>query len=172
MNFMQLSKRLFFSGSIFLCCLHGVSADTIYQWSDPWGQVKYSKTQVQGSMVSELTELPESQISTEQQKQEAMLNKMQAIRNANKLYKQKKNTEKFLKQQKNIKEKHCRILRDMLTDIRLRNVRRYYPGNYYYPGQNFYPARNYYYGRYGYYMDYNYDLLENDIYIEIREYCR
>lgn len=171
-NFIQLSKWLFFSGSIFLCCSDGVFADTIYQWTDPWGQLKYSKTQVQGSMVSELTELPKSQISTEQQKQEAMLNKMQEIKNANTLYQQKKITEKLLKQQKIIKEKHCQILRNTLADIQLKNARRYYPGNYYFPGQNFYPARNYYHGRYGYYRDYNYDLLENDLYKEIRKYCR
>ena len=44
MNFIQLSKWQIFSGSIFLCCSQGVLADTIYQWTDTWGQVKYSKT--------------------------------------------------------------------------------------------------------------------------------
>ena len=171
MNFIQLSKALFFSGSIFFCCLQGVFADTIYQWTDPWGQVKYSKIQVQGSMVSELTELPKSQISTEQQKQDAILNKMQEIKNANTLYQQKKHTDKLLMQKRIIKEKHCQALRNALADVRLRNARRYYPGNYYFPGQNFYPSRSYY-GRYEYYRDYNYDFLENDLYKEIREYCR
>ena len=172
MNFIQLSKRLFICGCVFLCCSYGVSADTIYQWTDPWGQVKYSKTQVQGSMLSELTELPESQVSTEQRKQEAMLNKIQEIKNANTRYQQKKTTEKLLKQQKLIKQKHCQILRNTLADIQLRNSRRYYPDNYFFPGQNFYPARNYSQGRYGYYRDYNYDFLENDLYIEIQKNCR
>ena len=45
-------------------------------------------------MLSELTELPESQVSTEQRKQEAMLNKIQEIKNANTRYQQKKTTEK------------------------------------------------------------------------------
>ena len=123
-------------------------------------------------MISELTELPKSQISTEQQKQEAVLNKKQEIKHANTLYQQKKDTEKWLKQQRIIREKHCRILRNTLADIQLEKTRRYYPGNYYFPGQNFYPQRNYYHGRYGFYRDYNYDLTENNLYREIREYCR
>lgn len=168
---MQLSKWLFFPGSIFLFCSQTVFSDTIYQWTDPWGQVQYSKTQVQGSMVSELTELPKSQVSTEQRKQEAMLNKMQEIKNANALYQQKKYAEKLLKKQKMIKEKHCQVLRNTLADIQLKNARRYYPDNYYFPGKNLYPMRSYYHGRYEYYRDYRYDFIENDLYKEIRKYC-
>ncbi len=166
MNFIQLSKWLFFSYSIFLYCSVGVFAATIYQWTDPWGQVKYSKTQVQGSMVSELTELPKSQISTEQQKQDAMLNKMQEIKKAKALYQQKKTIKKLIKQQKMIKEKNCQKLRNTLVDIQLKNTRKNYPGKYYYSDQNFY------HGMYGYFRDYNYDLLENNLYKEMREYCR
>jgi len=164
-------KWLLIFTSLCLCCPCGVLADTIYQWTDPWGQVKYSKTQVQGSMISELTELPESQVSSEQQKQEAMLNKMQVIKKDNDYYQQKKHTDKALKQQRIIKEKHCQTLRNTLAELKLNNTRRYYTGNYYYPGQELYPARNYY-GRYGYYRDNNYNVLKNDLYKEIRKYCR
>lgn len=166
MNFIKLLQWLFFSICIFLYCSHRALADTIYQWTDPWGQVKYSKTQVQGSMLSELTELPKSQVSTEQQKQEAMVKKMQKIQNVSVLYQQKETTEKLLKQQKIIKKKHCQILQNKLKDIQLKNSRRYYPDNYYFPRKDFYPAINYYHRRY------EYDLLENDLYKEIREYCR
>lgn len=172
MNISQLSKWLYFCGGLFLGFSHGVFADTIYQWTDQWGQIKYSKMQVPGSMVSELTELPELQVVTEQQKQEAMLNKIQEMKNTNTRYKQKKTTEKFLKQQKIIKDKHCRVLRNMLADVKLRNSKRYYPGHYYFSEQYFYSGRNYFPNRYGYYPGYSYDFLENDIYREIREYCR
>ncbi|MCK5666637.1 MAG: hypothetical protein KAI17_24275, partial [Thiotrichaceae bacterium] len=61
----DLNRRYLFLSLFCLVFSYEVSADTIYQWTDPWGQIKYSKTQVSGSMISELTEIPEMQTSTE-----------------------------------------------------------------------------------------------------------
>jgi len=60
-----------------------ISAETIYQWSNPWGQIQYSKTPVPGATVSDLTELPETIETTEQQKQNAMVTKLQSMRQKN-----------------------------------------------------------------------------------------
>ena len=172
MSLIKLSKYLIFCALPALFFSQSVFSDTIYQWTDPWGQIKYSKTQVSGSMVSELTELPKIQESTEQQKQEAMLNKLQKIENANTLYRQKKSEAKFLKQQDKNNENHCRKLRNLLADIRLRSTRIYYRDRYYFSG-NYYSRRGpYFRDRFNHYPDYSYDLLENDLYWEIRQNCR
>lgn len=145
--------------SLFLFSSSCVFADVIYQWTDPWGQIQYSKTPVRGAMISELTELPKSQVMTEQAKLEAMLNKMQKIKNENAFEQKNMDIEKRLNQQKILKNKHCRMLREQLSDIRVRNSRVNYLNNYY-------PQR------YGYYSDYSYRTLENDLYANIRQYCR
>lgn len=157
---------------LFLCCSQNVFAETIYQWTDPWGQVKYSKTPVSGSMISELTELPETQDSSEQQKQEAMLKKMQEIRNDNSYRIQKNSAEKFLKKQNKKIENHCRKLRNMLVDVKLRSARIYDLNKYYGPGSYYDQRRTFPSIRYDNYMNYHYDFLEQDLYQEIREYCR
>ncbi|MDX2507188.1 MAG: hypothetical protein QNL62_22310 [Gammaproteobacteria bacterium] len=172
MSFIKLSGWLVFCGLFSLCCSHWVVADTIYQWTDPWGQIKYSKTQVSGSMVSELTELPEIQEFTEQQKQQAMLQKMQAIKHADTLRREKESAEKFLRQQSKINESHCRKLRNMLTDVKLRNIRKYTPYRYYLSGDRYYRGRPFFPDRYDYYPDSSFDFLEQDLYLEIRKYCR
>lgn len=169
MTTLQISIRLVCCCMFSTGCLHDVLADTIYQWTDPWGQVKYSKTQVPGSMVSELTELPEIQVVTEQQKQEAMLLKKQEMNSNNALLRKKKYSQKLLKQQQKRNENHCRKLRNMLADVRLRNDRKFYWNNYYFPGQPRYYGRYYPYGRYN---NYRYDFLEQDLLWEIRQYCR
>ncbi len=165
-----LNRRLFLCSLFCLVFSNEASADTIYQWTDPWGQIKYSKTQVSGSMVSELTELPKMQIFTDHQKQQAMLIKLKEIKHTNSIYLEKKSEKKFLMQQRKQNENHCRKLRSMLSDIRLRNTRRYYPGYFY--GDPYYQGRAYFPGRYIYAYDYQYDFLENDLYREIRGYCR
>lgn len=170
MNLIQLSKGFLFSISIFLCCSQELFSDTIYQWTDPWGQVKYSRTQVQGSMISELTKIPESQVSTEQQKQESMLKKIQEMKNANRVYHQKTHTEKLLKEQRILKEKNCQILRRTLTDIQIKNSRRYELERYNASRRHHSLNRAYSYGRY--YGNSDYDFLENDLNKEIRKYCR
>lgn len=144
-------------------------ADTIYQWTDQWGQVRYSKTQVPGSMVSELTALPEIQEFTEQQKQDAMLRKLQQMNFDNESLRKKKSSQKLLKQHKRISDEHCRKLRDMLADVRLGNTRKYYWDSYYFPGSPYYQGRYYPFGRY---HNYRYDFLEQDLFWEIRQYCR
>ena len=176
MKLIQWVKCGFFSCPLLLAGSFTVFADTIYQWTDEWGQIKYSKTAVPGSMISDLTELPKTQEFTEQQKQQAMLNKMQKMNKASSLNKQQKAAEKFLRQQNKRSENHCRKLRNLLTDVRLRNTRRYYyqdnfylPGAPYYPGRPYYPGGPYYPGVYDYYP---YDFLEQDLNREIREYCR
>lgn len=174
-----LLQSLFLYSLLSLCCSLPVFADTIYQWTDPWGQVQYSKTPVSGAMISELTELPKKQGSSEQQKQQAMLKKMQEMHRSQALYKQKKSTEKYIRQQNKKNENHCRSLRNLLTDVLLRNTRKYYyrdnyyfPGAPYYPGDLYYSGGSYYPGRYDYTLDYPYDFLKNDLSREIREYCR
>jgi hypothetical protein len=165
MNNVKFLQKLFFSIGLSLCYSQLSFSDTIYQWTDPWGQIKYSKTQVQGSMVSDLTELPESQESTEQQKQDAMVRKMQKIQEANEAYQQKKSAEQLLQQQKISKQRHCQALRNRLKDVQANNSGLYVQGNYY-RRHNLYPERKYYPGRYGY------NFLVNDLYQEIKEYCR
>jgi ATP phosphoribosyltransferase regulatory subunit HisZ len=123
-------------------------------------------------MVSELTELPHIEESSEQQKQEAMLRKMQKMKNANVIRRQKKSAEKFLKQQSKRNENHCRNLRNILADVRLRNIRKYDLDTYYFPAVHYYSGRAYNSGGYGYYTRYPYDFLEKDLDWEIREYCR
>lgn len=130
-----------------------VCAETIYQWSDPWGQVQYSKTPVPGAMVSDLTELPAPQETTEQQKQEAMVRKLQKMRQDNIRF----SLAEAERQAMNTKElndnAHCEQLRNLMFDVQLANIRQYsLPGFYLFPG---------YFGH-----------LQMDLSREIREKCR
>ena len=109
-------KRILF---IFLCLsmpFHTL-ADTIYQWSDPWGQIQYSKTPVPGATVSDLTELPETSSTTEQQKQDAMVRKLQEMRQRN----GRRNNNAAVKQQLNMQaittKNNCKQLRILMADI-------------------------------------------------------
>jgi hypothetical protein len=141
---------------LFLVCYSpGISADIIYQWSDEWGQLQYSKEPVPGAMISDLTELPEAQETTEQQKQEAMFMKIQEMRQADFLRKRKKLIEDDLKLQQLNVQNYCAQLRNMLMDIQLSNARQLAL-----LGHHLLAPNNYYV------------LLENDISREIRRNCR
>ncbi len=164
MIFSQLSIGRTFCLPFYLlmcsACLNNVFAEAIYQWSDPWGHIQYSKTQAPGSMLSNLTELPKQQKVTEQQKQKAMLNKIQKIDKANSHIQQENATKQFIQQQIRNKEAHCRKLRTLLSDVRLRNARLTID-YYYYPGHPNYRRHNY-----------SDEVLERDLYWQIREHCR
>ncbi|SFK53166.1 hypothetical protein SAMN05216302_100893 [Nitrosomonas aestuarii] len=97
-------------------------ADTIYQWSDPWGQIQYSKTPVPGAMVSDLTKLPEALETTEQQKQEAMVRKLQELRQKNLQRIQQQGIQERSKAQALETKNHCNHLRNLMTDIQLYNL--------------------------------------------------
>ncbi len=172
MTYVQGLMILLRYGWIFLCSLPA-AADVIYQWTDPWGQVKYSKTPVSGSMISELTELPLQQEFTEQQKQQAMLRKKQQIKQSNFINKQKKAAAEYIRLQNKKNENHCRKLRNILTEAQLRDSRTYYYlDNYYSPGAFFYPQRPFYPGGYDDYLDYPYAFMTQELNREIRDYCR
>lgn len=137
-----------------LCVLPSVFAETIYQWSDKWGQLQYSKTPVPGSMVSELTELPAVQELNEQQKQAAMFRKIQEMRQADFLRKKKETIEDNTKQQQLNMKNYCTQLNNMLMDVQIRN------------------ANNLFYiDQFSFLGHYNV-FLENDYRKEIRKYCR
>ncbi len=128
-------------------------AETIYQWSDPWGQIQYSKTPVPGAMISDLTELPEPQETTEQQKQEAMLRKLQSMRHDNLRYSQTEAGRQSLKMQELEARAHCEQLRDLMFEVQIAHFRQSsIYGFYLLPG---------YYGH-----------LQMDISREIRQKCR
>lgn len=129
------------------------SADTIYQWSDPWGQIQYSKTPVPGAMISDLTELPAPQETTEQQKQEAMLRKFQSMRQDNLRFSQAEAERQALRMQELGARAQCEQLRDLMFEVQASDFRRYsIYGFYLLPG---------YYGH-----------LQTDISREIRQKCR
>ncbi len=137
-----------------LCALPSVFAETIYQWSDPWGQLQYSKTPIPGSMVSELTELPAVQELNEQQKQAAMFRKIQEMRQTDFLRKKKETIEDNAKQQQLNLKNYCTQLNNMLMDVQIRN------------------ANNLFYiDQFSFLGHYNV-FLENDYRKEIRKHCR
>lgn len=141
-------------GLLFLCHLSSALADTIYQWSDPWGQIQYSKKPVPGAMISDLTELPEQQETTEQQKQAAMVRKLNEIKQDNLRRAQTKTTQQNLKKQASLEAKnHCTKLYNLLNDIRLTNL-------------SYFSVLGppYFYGYYGF--------LEYEISREIQTHCR
>ncbi|MCW5618848.1 MAG: DUF4124 domain-containing protein [Nitrosomonas sp.] len=129
------------------------SADTIYQWSDPWGQIQYSKTPVPGAMISDLTALPAPQETTEQQKQEAMLRKFQSMRQDNLRFSQAEAERQVLRMQELEARAQCEQLRDLMFEVQVADFRRSsIYGFYLLPG---------YYGH-----------LQMDISREIRQKCR
>ncbi len=137
-----------------LCALPSVFAETIYQWSDQWGQLQYSKTPIPGSMISELTELPAVQELNEQQKQSAMFRKIQEMRQTDFLRKKNVTVENNVKQQQLNMKNYCAQLNNMLMDVQIRN------------------ANNLFYiDQFSFLGHYNV-FLENDYRIEIRKYCR
>lgn len=133
----------------------GISADIIYQWHDEWGQLQYSKEPVPGAMISDLTELPEVQETTELQKQEAMFRKMQEMRQSVFLRKKNKSIENDVKRQQLNSRNYCAKLRNMLMDLQLSNARRLalFSHHLFVPNNNL-------------------GFLENDISREIRTNCR
>lgn len=146
-------------------------ADTIYQWTDPWGNIQYSKTAVPGSSVSDLKELPPKRKVTESQKQNAMLRKIWEIDQINTLRKNKHAYKKQLQFQKRKSDELCRKLRNYLADVRERNTRQYYWQRFYYPDTGLYYKRytsEYYIDPY-YYQD---QFMEQDMERDIRSYCR
>tara|TARA_R110002073_G_scaffold115988_1_gene254161 strand:- start:1524 stop:2045 length:522 start_codon:yes stop_codon:yes gene_type:complete len=152
---------------IYICTSSSAIADTIYQWTDPWGQVQYSKTPEPGSMISELTELPETKKTTEQQKLEAILRSKRKM-NEVLLRREKKNsTQQLLKAQTKLEMNYCNKLRNMLADIQLKATRNYFG----FGGG---------YGGYDYFLPYNdlyapimhFESQANDLNQEIRKNCR
>jgi len=133
----------------------GVSADTIYQWHDEWGQLQYSKEPVPGAMISDLTELPEVQETTELQKQEAMFRKMQEMRQSVFLRKKNRLIENDMKRQQLNTRNYCTQLRNILMDLQLSNARRLASFGHHFVVPNS-----------------NFSFLENDISREIRKNCR
>ncbi len=171
------SEIIAFTGLLYLLSYSSiVSADIIYQWTDPWGKIQYSKTQVPGSSISDLTVLPRQQKVTAQQKQQAMLQKMATINKNNAWRNQQQNYEKQMQLHKRQSVQHCRKLRTLLADIRASNTRQYFWSRNYYPGGAYYygdirnsdryPAR--YLDPY-YYQD---QFMEQDLQREIRTFCR
>lgn len=139
---------------LMLCSLPNTMAESIYQWSDEWGQLQYSKTPVSGSMVSELTELPVVEALNEQQKQAAMFRKIQEMRQSDFLRKKKVTVDNKTKQQQLNMRNYCSQLNNMLMDVQIRN------------------ANNLFYiDQFSFLGHYNV-FLENDFRKEIRKYCR
>lgn len=139
---------------LMLCSLPNTMAETIYQWSDEWGQLQYSKTPVPGSMVSELTELPVVEPLNEQQKQAAMFRKIQEMRQNDFLQKKKVASDNQSKQQQLNVRNYCSQLNNMLMDVQFRN------------------ANNLsYFDQFSFLGHYNV-FLENNYRKEIRKYCR
>lgn len=168
---MTISRRYIAFVVLLFCILPAAHADTIYQWSDPWGQIQYSKTPVPGSMISSLSKLPERQSVTEQQKQDAMLRKMQAIKDSSQRDLDEKSVAQLLAGQRQQKEQYCRKLRSMLADVKSVNSQKYYyPRGFYYSNRRYYQGRGY--TNYDYYPLVQYDFLEMDLYGEIRKNCR
>ena len=136
------------------CTLSNVLAETIYQWSDEWGQLQYSKTPVPGAMVSELTVLPDVQELTEEQKQAAMFRKLQEMRQSNLLREKDSFVENNIKLQQLSMKNYCTQLNNMLMDVQIRN------------------ANNLFYiDQFSFLGHYN-RFLENDFRKEIRQNCR
>ena len=106
-------------------CVSSSYADTIYQWSDPWGQIQYSKIPVTGAIISELTELPETSDTTEQQKREAMVRKLQELKHNNLQRYQKAIKHETLNAQVLATKNHCKHLRNIMTDLQLYNLWQY-----------------------------------------------
>lgn len=130
-----------------------VYAETIYQWSDPWGQVQYSKTPVPGAMISDLTELPAPRETTEQQKQEAMVRKLQKMRQDNIRFSHAEVERQTLNTKELNDNAYCEQLRNLMFEVQLANLRQYsLPGFYLVPG--------------------NFGHLQMDLSREIRQKCR
>lgn len=102
-----------------------IYADTIYQWSDPWGQIQYSKTPVPGAMISDLTELPEVQETTEKQKRDAMIRKLNEMRQANMQRSQQETMQNIIKLQTAKEKQHCIQLRNLMSDIQFAQLRQF-----------------------------------------------
>ncbi len=149
-----------------------VSADIIYQWTDPWGQIQYSKTPEPGSSISDLTVLPQQQKVTAQQKQKAMLQKMATINKKSVWRNQQQDYEQQMQLHNRQSVQHCRKLRNFLADVRVRNSRQYFWSRYYHPGRPYYGdirSPDLYPDHYYYYQD---QYLEQDLQREIRRFCR
>ncbi|HNP26809.1 MAG TPA: hypothetical protein PKM20_08715, partial [Nitrosomonas sp.] len=90
-----------------------------------WGQIQYSKTPIPGAMISDLTELPEVLETTELQKQEAMVRKLQELKQNNLQRIQQQAAQERLKAQALETKHHCNHLRSLMTDIQLHNLWQY-----------------------------------------------
>ncbi len=168
---MTISIRCSIAILLLFSLLQSVYAETIYQWSDPWGHIQYSRTAVPGAMVSPLTQLPEPQTVTEQQKQDAMLRKMQAIKERSQRNIDEQTVAQLLTKQRQQKDQYCRKLRSMLADVKSVNSQKYYyPRGFYYSNRRYYQGRGY--SGYDYYPLVQYDFLEMDLTGEIRKNCR
>jgi len=138
---------------VFVFQSSNVSAEIIYQWTDPWGQKQYSKTPVPGAMVSDLTELPVQQATTEQQKQEAMLKKLQQINQDNIRFAQIEAARQVSKIQAQETHNQCQQLQNLAAEVQTASLR-------YFSMTGFIFIPNYF------------DHLQSDIAREMRQKCR
>lgn len=137
-------------------------AELIYEWTNPWGQVQYSKTPIPGSRVSEVTTLPKAQKTSEEIKKQAMSLKIQQMNAINLRNKENAKKKNILMKQNIANKNYCSRLRTLLVDVRLK-INRVHSGllshQAYLPG-NFLLNSAYY------------QTQEEDILLELRKSCR
>ncbi len=113
----EISIKLVWLGLLLSGYTLNACSETIYQWSDPWGQLQYSTTPVPGATVSDLTELPETTKTTAQQKQNAMIIKLQKMKQKN-IQRKLQSASRQQSKIQAIKEKnHCKQLRALKADL-------------------------------------------------------
>ncbi len=138
------------------------AAETIYEWTDPWGNVQYSQTPVPGSRVSEVTELPKKKETSEQQKKQAMSRKIKQMKTISLRNREKTSRNSLLRENAKINENYCNKLRTLLVDVRIRMNRTHSDllfYEFYLPGSFMLNSAHY-------------QTQENNLYREIRKNCR
>ncbi len=138
------------------------AAETIYEWTDPWGHVQYSQTPVPGSRVSEVTELPKTRETSEQQKKQAMSRKIKQMNTINLHNREKAIRNRQLRKHVKVNEDYCNKLRTLLVDVRIRMNRTHSDLLFY----EFYLPGSFMLNRA------HYQTQENNLYREIRKNCR
>lgn len=104
-------------------------------------------------MISDLTELPAPRETTEQQKQEAMVRKLQKMRQDNIRFSHAEVQRQTLNTKELNDNAYCEQLRNLMFEVQLANLRQYsLPGFYLVPG--------------------NFGHLQMDLSREIRQKCR
>lgn len=110
---------------VLLLLFYDAHAETIYQWRDPWGQMQYSKTPVPGAMISDLTELPEPQETTEQQKQDAMVRKLQEMQQDRHRAAQMQAARESSEIGALVERDRCMQLRNLMVEVQSARLRQY-----------------------------------------------